>query len=326
MRRVCDLCVSAGRMVAACSLTCLDRHLGNKHGADDGGHTSSETRARAYLGGLNRRVAGSRQRYQDHRAQVMALALAEMVPAGAAAPAGDIAIFGAGNGSDLDVQRLADTFREVHLVDLDGEALERARQDLSAAVRERVILHAPVDLSGFMSHLDDWGESFPDDAMLGQVAFASAHAIVAGLGRLFDVVLSTGVLSQLLVPFHRAWITSRLNWQRLDAAITSLHIATLVRSTRSSGRGVLAFDVLSSNDAPVLSTLAGRGGAELQTAIDAEVAAGTVRLHPQPMTLLGQLQSPGMASMVQEPRLTLPWLWDLGGAVQLVYGLRFRRP
>ena len=326
MRRVCDLCASAGGMVVACSLTCLDRHLANKHGGGDGAHTSSETRARQYLGDLNRRLVGSWRRYQDHRGQVMALALAaETVPA-AAASAGDIAIFGAGNGSDLDLPRLANTFREVHLVDLDGEALERARQDLPAAMRERVIPHAPVDLSGFMSHLDDWGDSFPDDATLGQAAFASSRAIVAGLGRVFDVVLSTGVLSQLIVPFHRAWITSQLNWQRLDAAISAIHVATLVGATRSSGRGVLAFDVLSSKEAPVLSRLAGRGRAELQAAIDAEVAAGSVTLHPQPAMLLSQLEFPGMTSMVCEPRLTWPWLWDLGDAMQLVYGLQFRRP
>jgi hypothetical protein len=326
MRRVCDLCAGAGAMVVACSLTCLDRHLANEHGGDEGARASSEARARQYLGGVNRRLAGSWQRYQDHRGQVMALVLtAETVPA-AAVSAGDIAIFGAGNGSDLDVPRLADTFREIHLVDLDGEALERARQDLPAAVRERVILHEPVDLSGFMSHLDEWGESFPDDATLGRVAFDSSRAIVAGLGRGFDVVLSTGVLSQLIVPFHRAWITSKLNWQRMDAAITALHLATLVGSTRSGGRGVLAFDVLSSKDAPALSALASRGTTELGAAVDMEVAAGSITLQPHPTTLLKQLQFPGMASMVREPRLTAPWLWNLGDAVQLVYGLLFRRP
>jgi hypothetical protein len=326
MRRVCDLCAGAGAMVVACSLTCLDRHLADKHG-DDGARAGSETRARQYLGGVNRRLAGSWQHYQNHRRQVMALALAaETVPAAATASAGDIAIFGAGNGSDLDLPRLADTFREIHLVDLDGEALERARQDLPAAVRERVIPHPPVDLSGFMSHLDEWGESFPDDATLGRVAFASSRAIVAGLGRGFDVVLSTGVLSQLIVPFHRAWITSQLNWRRLDAAITALHLATLVGSTRSGGRGVLAFDVLSSKDAPTLSALASRGATQLEAAVDTEVAAGNITLQLHPTALLKQLQFPGMASMVREPRLTAPWLWNLGDAVQLVYGLLFRRP
>jgi hypothetical protein len=254
----------------------------------------------------------------------MALALAETEAV--ASPARDIAIFGAGNGTDLDLPRLADAFREIHLVDLDGEALERARQDLRAPARQRVILHAPVDLSGFMGHLDAWGESFPDDATLGATASASARAIMAGLGRDFDVVLSTGVLSQLIVSFHRAWITSKLNWQRLDAAIIAVHLATLVGSMRSGGRGVLAFDVLSSKAAPLLSAMVGRGAAELEAAVGAEVAAGNITLQPHPTTLLAQLQFPGMASMVQEPRLTAPWSWNVGDAVQLVYGLLFRRP
>src|SRR5260370_39936734 len=112
MRRVCDLCASAGEMVVACSLTCLDRHLANKH---DGARASSEIRARQYLGGVNLRLAGHWQAYQDHRGQVMALALAaEAVPDAAAASAGDIAIFGAGEGSDPEVPRLAGAFRAMH--------------------------------------------------------------------------------------------------------------------------------------------------------------------------------------------------------------------
>ena len=225
---------------------------------------------------------------------MMALALAAETTAPASKPAGEIVIFGAGNGSDLDLPRLADAFREIHLVDLDGEALERARQELPAALRPRVIPHAPVDLSGFMSQLDEWGDSFPDDVTLGRTAFAAARAIVAVLGRDFDLALSTGVLSQLIVPFHRTWLASRANWERLDAAIAAVHLATLVLSTRTDGRGVMAFDVPSSQD-------------------------------PRPSTLLSQLQLPGMGSMVREARLSAPWSWDIGDAVQLVYGLTFRR-
>jgi hypothetical protein len=281
-------------MVAACSQACLDHHLADKHGDEACARDSSETRARLCLAGLNRRLAGSRERYQEHREQVMALALAGGTTPVAAGPARNIVIFGAGNGSDLDLPRMADTFREIHLVDLDGEALERARQELPMAVRARIILHAPVDLSGFMSRLDEWGDSFPDDVTLGRTAFAAARAIVAALGRDFDVVLSTGALSQLIVPFHRAWLASRASWERFDAAIVAVHLATLVLSTRAGGRGVMAFDVPSLED-------------------------------PRPSTLLSQLELTGMASMVQEPRLTSPWSWDLGGAVQLVYGLTFRR-
>ncbi|HET6284962.1 MAG TPA: hypothetical protein VFH73_28655, partial [Polyangia bacterium] len=155
---------------------------------------------------------------------------------------------------------------------------------------------------------------------------ASARAIMAGLGRSFDVVLSTGVLSQLIVPFHRAWLATGTNWQRFDAAINAVHMATLVGSTGSGGRGILAFDVLSSKDAPALSRLVGLAGAALEAAVATEVASGDIALQPHPMALLQQLEFPGMASMVQEPRLTAPWLWNLGDAVQLVYGLHFRRP
>ncbi|HEY2903296.1 MAG TPA: hypothetical protein VGL59_22120 [Polyangia bacterium] len=177
-----------------------------------------------------------------------------------------------------------------------------------------------------MSHLDDWGDSFPDDATLGRAAHASARAIMEGLGRSFDVVLSTGALSQLIVPFQRAWIMSRLNWERLDAAIIAVHLATLVGTTRSGGRGALAFDVLSSKDAPGLSALVSRSAAESEAAVDAAATAGRITLQPHPTSLLKQLQFPGMASLVREPRLTAPWLWNLGDAVQLVYGLLFRRP
>src|SRR5260370_22276710 len=115
MRRVCDLCAGAGEMVVACSPTCLDRHLANKHGGGDGARASSEIRARQYLGGVNLRLAGSWPRYQDHRGQVIALApAAEAVPDAAAASAGDIAIFGAGEGSDPEVPRLAGAFRAMH--------------------------------------------------------------------------------------------------------------------------------------------------------------------------------------------------------------------
>lgn len=294
MRRACDLCADAGALLVACSLACLDRHLLAEHGADPRARENSEARARTRLAGINRRLAGNRERYHEHRQQVTALALAAETTSAFGGSARDIVIFGAGNGSDLDLPRMADSFREIHLVDLDAEALERARQALPSALRARVIPHAPLDLSGFMSRLDEWGDGFPDDATLGSTAFAAARAIVAALGRDFDVVLSTGALSQLIVPFHRCWVAPRASWERLEAAIVAVHLATLVLSTRPGGRGVLAFDVPSLQD-------------------------------PLPLALLAQLQLPGMASLVQEPQLTSPWSWDVGDAVQLVYGLSFRR-
>ena len=62
MRRVCDLCEGSSGTFVACSLTCLDRHLANQHGGEEGAGESSETRAHQYLRRVNRRLADSWQR------------------------------------------------------------------------------------------------------------------------------------------------------------------------------------------------------------------------------------------------------------------------
>ena len=248
----------------------------------------------------------------------------ELVRGVAAGPS--ICVFGAGNGSDLDLAELCAIFDEVHLIDLDGAALVRAKSQVAPELGERIIVHAARDLSGFLDHLDDWGDQFPEETELGRQAVAAAHAIVRGVGRTFDVVLSTCVLSQLIVPYYRAWITSRSNWERLTAAIDAVHLATLAASTRSGGRAVMAFDVLSSNDAPALADQRDQTEAQLQDWVDRAAGEGNLTLRPNPATLIEQLRSPGLASLVRSPRLTPPWLWNLGDATQLVYGLLFERP
>ncbi|HET6284949.1 MAG TPA: hypothetical protein VFH73_28590 [Polyangia bacterium] len=305
---------------AACSLVCLNKHLAAAHALQE--PFDSAARFADYLRYVNQQRAGTRERYQEHRERVMALV--------SGAGAGDIAIFGAGNGSDLDLEQLASVFREIHLVDMDGEALEGARQALPSDTRKKVVLHAPVDLSGFTSRLDEWGENFPDDSTLGQAAVAAAWDIVGFLMQKrenpFDVVLSAGVLSQLTIPFLRACVTTRANWGRLSGAVTALHLATLSGSLRSGGLGVLVVDVLSTKTAAGLRALVGRGADELEAYVGREAAAGAITLQPDPGTLLKQMQSPGLQVLIQNPSLTAPWLWNLGDAIQLVYGLQFLRP
>jgi hypothetical protein len=238
----------------------------------------------------------------------------------------DICIFGAGNCSDVDLEQLARSFDQIHLVDLDGEALERARDELPALLSAKVVLHPDVDLSGLLDHLDEWGEAFPDVTQLGPIAVAAAHRIVRSLGQTFDVTLSTCVLSQLVIPFHRAWVMSASNWANLVGAIRAVHVATLAGATRTGGTSIVVFDVLSSKDHPGLRALEGRSDEELQSFVTKEGGTGTAQLHPDPRDLVIQLSSPGLAPLVMSPRLTTPWLWNLGDAIQLVYGLVFQRP
>jgi hypothetical protein len=309
-RRVCDVCDGA---FLACSRACLEAHVREAHAGEA---VDSRERALSYLQRVNANVAGDRQTFAAHRARLMALLEA-------AARGGSLCVLGGGNGSDLDLPALARAFDEIHLVDLDGAALDRCVAALPAKARARVTTHPGVDLTGFLDHLDDWGDAFPATPQLGQAAVAAIQGLLARLGRRFDAVVSTCALSQLAVPYHRAWVLPAAAWAQLHDATTAVHLSTLAGAVEPGGTGVLVFDVLTSRKEPQLRALEGAG----QDALDAFLGErGLADADPDPETLLRRLRSPGLERLVESPRLTKPWLWDIGAESQLVYGLLFRRP
>jgi len=310
-RRICEACLDAGEPFFACSLACLTAHEAEAHAG--AGARGTAARAADYQARVNRNFAHNREWYAAHRARVTALV-------GAAGRGGDLCVLGAGNGSDLDLPALAERFASLHLVDVDGEALERCRAAAPAELRERLVLHAGVDLSGFAERLDEWGDAFPAEAELGRAAQPAIHAILRRLGRAFDVVVSTCALSQLSAPYHRAWILPAHAWTSLHAAITAVHLATLAGATQPGGTGILVFDVLSSKTAPDLRALEGQAPEALAAFLE-EHGAG--RFDPDPRGLLARLGTLGR--LVADPRLTGPWLWNIGAETQLVYGLSFTR-
>ena len=313
-KRLCDDCESLGRSYAACSLACLDRHRAAAHGTPaEGSSSPAQRRARAQ----NYRALPDAD--AGHGARLMAL-IAQL-PQRA-----ELCVFGAGDAQDLELEQLAGMFSEVHLLDLDDEALTRARDRQAAEVRSKIVLHERVDSSGLLEHLDAWGERFPERAELARVAVEAAQSIVHGLGLTFPAVVSNCLLSRLALPFQRAWLTSRGNWTDLLSTITAIHLASLAGSTRSGGRCLLAFDVASSRDTPALAEQRGRAPDELAEFVHEARTAGGLHLRPDPLTLIAQLSAPGMKSLVAEPRLSEPWLWQRGVDTELVHGLTFGHP
>jgi len=315
-KRLCDVCEAAGASFLCCSLSCLERHQIVEHGqlGED-----SAARARGYVRAQNRELSLSWDTSSSQRERLMAL-IAEL-PQGA-----ELCVFGAGDANDLELERLAGMFSEIHLVDLDGEALSRARDRQSAAVRAKIVLHESVDASGLLDQLDAWGECFPERAELARVAVEAAQSIVHRVGLGFPAVVSTCLLSQLALPFQRAWLTSRGNWADLLSTLSAIHLATLAGSTRSNGRCLLAFDAASARDMPALAEQHGRSPDELAEFVLEARAAGGLHLRPDPAALLAQLSAPGMKSLVAEPRLCAPWLWQHGPDTELVYGVIFGHP
>ena len=316
-RRLCDVCEAEGRSFFACSLACLEVHLSAAH--PELGPSDSFTRACGWVREQNRRLPDCWATYASHRRELGERL--DRLP-----PGGDLCVFGAGNADDLELERLTERFAEVHLVDLDGEALEAARQRLGSAARAKVVLHPEVDCSGLLEHLDDWAERFPEPDELMPAAVFAAQGIVRGLGRGFSAVVSTCVLSQLPLPFQRAWLTSRANWGALLRAIGAVHLATLAGSLRSGGRGLLVVDTASSRDSPALAEQKGRSPEELEEFVAEARASHGLALRPDPEDLLRQFASPGLDALLARPHLSSPWLWELGAETRLVYALGFEHP
>ena len=313
-RRVCDVCRSPTFLYTACSRACLERHLAEAH-ADVAG-SDVATRALNQQTMMNRQAPDTWDRYAAHRERVMELLPYETD--------GTLVVFGAGNCSDIDLERLTATFGAVHLVDLDPEALERARERQSENARDRIVTHGNIDLSGFLARIDDWGERLPPPAELGPLAVQASKGILQRLGERFDVSLSSCVLSQLVHPFRRSLVLSGAEWVQLEAAFTGLHLTTLAGATRSGGHGLVVFDVLSSAEAPELETVQNADSNDLQMFVMREIDRD--RLRPDPWNLARQLAARGPMNLFASPRLTPPWLWDIRTGLQLVYALAFDRP
>jgi hypothetical protein len=310
-RRRCGVCDPARVVFTACSAACLHKHLASEHGLA----LDTAAQARASLEALNRDRQGQ-DLYAAHRDRLGRLLRAVQRGEG-------LCVLGAGNCDDLDLPALARDFGEVHLVDLDGAALEGALAGITGPARARLVAHPGLDLSGTIDRADAWGDDFPTqgelDALAGQVSARLAQQI----GRTFDVVLSACVLSQLYQPLRQTLVLQLPPWRRLFAAIDRAHLATVAALTRPGGTGVLALDVTSSHKLPELKSYATPETWDaLDGAATAAIAARQISLDPDPQRLLALLAQPPFS--VERPRLTTPWVWDTGGGVlALVYALMF---
>ncbi len=262
-------------------------------------------------------------RYATHRDRVTEAAV-QLAPAGApGTPGGRLIWLGAGNANDIDLPRLCARFAEVHLVDIDDAALQRAAGRQSPEVRARLHSHAPVDLSGIYDKLDLPPVRRPRGEALVTEATAS---VLAALPSGFDVVVSGCMLSQM------SWALSRLAASKLtpdelpplEQALATIHLRTVLGLLAPGGIGLLVSDLVSSSAYPLD-----------ELAPDADLAALVARLANERTAhavcnpeLLRQLmrRDPWLRAHAATPEMGMPWLWTGSKSLTyLVYPMVLRR-
>jgi hypothetical protein len=261
----------------------------------------------------NRATAASWERFASHRSQVT-----ELLRAGGGET---LAILGAGNCNDVDLELLGRQFKEIHLVDIDRAAVDRARQWQAPGVTSSLVTHAPVDLSGCLEALPRYRNEVPDLAELAQWSKNAASRAFGAVTMTFDTVASVCMLSQLMHACSVGLGVEHPCLQVIACATAVAHLRSLVRMVRPGGTAILITDVVSSETFAFEERVArGVEPLDLLAQIDEEDASFT-GTSPS-FTLEIMTADAEIASALESPRLVTPWGWRFNDEVRyLVYAL-----
>jgi hypothetical protein len=234
-------------------------------------------------------------------------------------------VLGAGNCNDLDLARLAEHYAEIHLVDIDADAVRRAIERQDEAVRKKLRAHAPLDLSGLVDRLERWKAfQVTPDELIAHADVTSQHASNT-LGAPFDVVLSACVLTQMqLMVVNVLGDTHRL-FEAVRHTLTLTHLRTLAHLLSPGGRALLATDVTSDRIAALGTSSAEE---DLMALLVQLVAKGQIFqvAHPEQLVRM-TMDDPVLARTLSPPRPVGIWRWQNGPEHEfLVYAIELLRP
>jgi hypothetical protein len=233
-----------------------------------------------------------------------------------------LCILGAGNGNDLELPTLAAAFREIHLVDIDGEALARgvARQFSGDAP----VHLSSLDVTGVWDSLDALAlGSPPSDEGLDELIRAAADPAPLPLGGPFDITVSVGLISQLIDGVVRAVPDTFPRFMELLLGVRTGHLRLLARLTAPGGHGLLITDYVSSATVPQLATM---DDGQLGGLAEHLAAKGNFFHGLNPLFLPKLFENdPTLQSLIASVKHCGHWIWDQKSRLYAVMAIEFER-
>ena len=185
---------------------------------------------------LNRETLDFWRLYRSHREAVADLISRTPQPASAS-----LCILGAGNCNDLDLVRFTSRFAQVHLVDLDRQAMDKGVQRQSPPTPGRIRLHGGIDLTGILKTLATWERHRPKRESIAHcIREARAFAGLPVPDR-FDVVASMCLLSQIIDSVVSMTGPGAVPLE-LVRALRQRHLRLLAELLLPGGIGILVTD------------------------------------------------------------------------------------
>ena len=244
------------------------------------------------------------QRYAEHRQHVM-----ELLCENSKDDYRSICIWGAGNANDLDLNRLLEVFSEVHLVDLDQEALLFAVEQQSLRTTPTVILHGGVDLLGITEFTSNAVAEQRNPAAIDRLLQHFRTPPAPPCERC-DVVASVCLLSQLIEAIATLVGPSHPRLPELVTAVRCHHWQGLLQATRPGGRAFLITEILSSDTFPTLTTIP---NPSLRNALAQQINMRNfyTGLNPAILESLAE-REPAIGRLCNGIVAHPPWRWNFG--------------
>ena len=246
---------------------------------------------------LNRETLDFWRLYRSHREAVADLISRTPQPGSAS-----LCILGAGNCNDLDLARFTSRFAQVHLVDLDRQAMDKGVQRQSPPAPGRIRLHGGIDLTGILKTLATWERHRPKRESIAHcIREARAFAGLPVPDR-FDVVASMCLLSQIIDSVISMTGSGAVPLE-LVRALRQRHLRLLAELLLPGGVGILVTDFALD-----------RGGArQPQTASppgSAPTSPGGDFLGTSPEELCALASNdPILRTQLCQARVSPSWLW-----------------
>jgi hypothetical protein len=269
---------------------------------------------------LNRSSRPRWDTFAAHRGKVTQL----LCPSDASEQGGRLCVLGSGNCNDLDLGELRNRYREIHLVDLDGEALRAGVARQSAAADASVQSHGDIDVTGVLDRLARWSpRTAIDDADVAALLDAPLRDVRPCLPGAFDVAASTCLLSQLIASVVDAVGEAHPRFVALVQAVRVAHLRLLCDLVAPDGLGVLISDFVSSESFPPLPTVRAD---QLPSVLGRLIEQRNFFHGVNPAAIHHVFRADEFLRVrVVELQSRSPWLWDLGARVYAVWAMTFHR-
>ena len=272
---------------------------------------------------VNLSSLGQRAAFATHRAKVTDLVCAAAGGGGTAR----LCVLGAGNCNDLDLTRVARHYAEIHLVDIDGDAVATTIGRADKSARPHLRAHAPLDLSGILERLPRWKEMQVTPEELFACPAECASAIASALPGPFEVVLSACLLTQLQLSVLRGLTDQHPLFEAARQLTNLVHLRSMLRLLEKRGRGLLVTDATSDQICEIERFEQIERAAERAAALLALGQDGKLFYAVEPGLLeLTCRADPELQLGVRLEPIRDAWLWRNGPQRTLLsYALEFER-